>query len=174
MRDDVAIPSPQGWLNVCDAIFHNARRRPLHPAIVDGGRTITYAELAALVAKTSGHLEKIGVRPGDIVGVALGDDADHIVALLAVAWLGAVILPMDVRWTAEEKRRIAVPFRRALRSCARGGERISDRRDRHPSTRHGDGASRPMMAWVPLCAGASSRCSCPCRPGRPARPRGRW
>ena len=28
MRDDVAIPSPHGWLNVADGIFHNARRRP--------------------------------------------------------------------------------------------------------------------------------------------------
>jgi acyl-CoA synthetase (AMP-forming)/AMP-acid ligase II len=110
MHDDVAIPSPQGWLNVCDGIFHNARRRPLHPAIVEHGRTVTYADLSALVAKTSGHLESIGVKPGDIVGVALGDDADHIIALLAVAWLGAVILPMDVRWTADEKRRIASHF----------------------------------------------------------------
>jgi acyl-CoA synthetase (AMP-forming)/AMP-acid ligase II len=125
MRDDVAIPSPQGWLNVCDGIFHNARRRPFHPAIVERGRTITYADLAALVAKTSGHLESIGVRPGDIVGVALGDDADHIVALLAVAWLGAVILPMDVRWTADEKRRIAVHFGARLVLVPDGGERIS-------------------------------------------------
>src|SRR4051812_9672255 len=108
--DDVAVPGPQGWLNVSDAIFHNARRRPTHPAVIDGGRTITYAELALLVAKTSGHLENIGARAGDIVGVALGDDADHIVALLATAWLGAVILPMDVRWTSEEKRRIAGHF----------------------------------------------------------------
>ena len=125
MRDDVAIPSPQGWLNVCDGIFHNARRRPLHPAIVERGRTITYADLAALVAKTSGHLDSMGVRPGDIVGVALGDDADHIVALLAVAWLGAVILPMDVRWTADEKRRIAVHFGARLVLVPDGGERIS-------------------------------------------------
>jgi acyl-CoA synthetase (AMP-forming)/AMP-acid ligase II len=125
MRDDVAIPSPQGWLNVCDGIFHNARRRPLHPAIVEPGRTVTYADLAALVAKTSGHLESMGVRPGDIVGIALGDDADHIVALLAVAWLGAVILPMDVRWTADEKRRIAVHFGARLVLVPDGGERIS-------------------------------------------------
>ena len=107
---DIAVPNPQGWENVADAIFHNARRRPAHPAIIAGARTITYAELAALVLRTAGHIESLGARPGEIVGVALGDDADHVVALLAVAWLGAVILPMDVRWTAEEKRRIAVHF----------------------------------------------------------------
>ena len=108
--DEFAVPGPQGWLNVSDAIFHNARRRPSHPAIIDGAHTITYAELAALIAQTSGHLENVGARAGDIVGVALGDNADHIAALLAIAWLGAVILPMDVRWTGEEKRRIADHF----------------------------------------------------------------
>ena len=107
---DLAVPNPQGWQNVADAIFHNARRRPAHAAIVDGARTITYADLAVLVAKTAGHLETIGVKPGELVGVALGDDADHVVAMLAIAWLGAVILPMDVRWTAQEKHRIAAHF----------------------------------------------------------------
>jgi acyl-CoA synthetase (AMP-forming)/AMP-acid ligase II len=108
--EDVAVPNPQGWENVADAIFHNARRRPTHAAIIDGERTITYGELAGLVFRTAGHLQNIGIKPNDIVGVALGDNADHIVALLSIAWFGAVILPMDVRWTSEEKRRIATHF----------------------------------------------------------------
>lgn len=110
MSGDVAVPDPHGWLNVADGIFHNARRRPSHPAIVDGARTITYAELAGLISRTAGHLADVGTKPGDMIGVALGDDADHVVALLAIAWLGAIILPMDVRWTVEEKRRIASHF----------------------------------------------------------------
>ncbi len=108
--EDTAVPNAQGWQSVVDGIFHNARRRPSHPAIGDRERTISYAELAVLVAKTAGHLQSLGVSPGKIVGVALRDDADHVVALLAVSWLGAVILPMDVRWTAEEKRRLAEHF----------------------------------------------------------------
>jgi acyl-CoA synthetase (AMP-forming)/AMP-acid ligase II len=110
MIGDVAVPDPHGWLNVADGIFHNARRRPSHPAIVDPARTLTYAELAELVSRTAGHLATIGARPGDMIGVALGDDADHVVALLAVAWLGAVILPMDIRWAGEEKHRVAAHF----------------------------------------------------------------
>ena len=79
--DDIAVPAPQGWLNVADGIFHNARRRGRHPAIIAGARTIDYAELARLVVRTCGQLGATGVRAGDIVGVALGDDADHIVVL---------------------------------------------------------------------------------------------
>ena len=60
--------------------------------------------------RSAGHLQALGVRAGDTVGVALNDDADHVIALLAVAWLGAVVLPMDVRWTVEEKQRLATHF----------------------------------------------------------------
>ena len=73
-----------------------------------------------------GIWKTIGARPGDIVGVALGDDADHIVALLAIAWLGAVILPMDVRWTGEEKRRIAGHFGARFVLVPEGEEPLSD------------------------------------------------
>ncbi|MBL8384061.1 MAG: AMP-binding protein [Burkholderiales bacterium] len=107
---DLAVPSPEGWLNIADGIFHNARRRPRHPALIDGARTISYAELAVLVTRTARQFELSGVVPGDVLGLALADDADHVVALLATAWIGAVILPMDVRWTAEEKLRVASHF----------------------------------------------------------------
>src|SRR5258707_14063818 len=101
MYHDIAVPDPHGWLNVADSVFHNARRRPTHRAIVDGARTITYAELASLVYKTAGRLAGIGAKPGDIVGVALSDNADHIVVLLAIACVGAIILPINPRWTPE-------------------------------------------------------------------------
>ncbi len=136
---DLAVPSPYGWENISDAIFHNARRRPSHPAIVDGDRTISYAELAGLVSRTAGHLQDIGIKPGDIVGVALGDNADHIVALLSIAWLGAVILPMDVRWTSEEKRRLATHF--GARFVLMPGERDTDQRCQDNCGRRGVAAS---------------------------------
>jgi acyl-CoA synthetase (AMP-forming)/AMP-acid ligase II len=110
MTEELCVPSPRGWLNVVDGIFHNARRRHSDPAIVDGTRTLTYGELATLIRKTAGRLAAVGTRPGDIVGVALGDNTEHIVSLLAIASLGAIILPMDVRWTVEEKRRVAAHF----------------------------------------------------------------
>ena len=108
--NDIAAPHPDGWLNVADGIFHNARRRPSHPAIVERGGTTTYAQLAEAVSKTAGHLVDIGMKQKDVIGLCLGDDTDHLVALMAIAWMGGSILPMDVRWTAEEKRRIATHF----------------------------------------------------------------
>jgi acyl-CoA synthetase (AMP-forming)/AMP-acid ligase II len=94
-------------MNLADALSHHVRSRPDHPALVEGGRTILYRDLDPLVRRTAGHMAALGLARGEIVGVALADTADHLVALYGLARLGAVNLPMDVRWTVEEKTRLA-------------------------------------------------------------------
>jgi len=103
-------------MNLAYALALNARNRPDHPAIVHGDRTIPYAELDGLVRRTASWLGTGGVAPGkispgDVVGVALGDTPEHLIAIYALAALGAIVLPMDCRWTAEEQARVAGHFR---------------------------------------------------------------
>ncbi len=93
--------------NIADRIDYFARKQPDHPAIVGGGRTITYSELGDLVRRIGGHLGDQHIGPGDIVGVCLRDTVAHLATLYGVARAGAAILPMDVRWTAAERDRIA-------------------------------------------------------------------
>ncbi|MFJ1704684.1 amino acid adenylation domain-containing protein [Kitasatospora sp. NPDC088346] len=72
------------------------RRTPDAPALIDGGRSWSYAELDALadaVAATLGHR----VRPGELVGVCLDHSAALVAVTLAVARLGAVHLPLGPR-----------------------------------------------------------------------------
>jgi acyl-coenzyme A synthetase/AMP-(fatty) acid ligase len=84
-------------MNVLEPIARHASTRPSAIALVDGRRTITYRELAGLTARTAAHLAAIGIAPGERVGLCLKDGADHVVALLATAWLGAVAAPLDWR-----------------------------------------------------------------------------
>ncbi len=100
--------------NIALALEENAKGRAAHPAIIEGSRTISYQELDPLVRRIAGHLSDQGIGEGSIVGVCLPDSADHLMIIYAVARLGAVILPMDWRWTEPEKRRIAVFFDVAL------------------------------------------------------------
>lgn len=101
-------------MNICDPISQQAITRPEIPAIIDGERTVSYRELDWLVRKTAAHLIDRGVAPGDVVGLCLKDHADHLIALLAVARMGAVVLPMDWRARAEEQARLAAGFDAAL------------------------------------------------------------
>jgi acyl-coenzyme A synthetase/AMP-(fatty) acid ligase len=94
-------------MNLFRLIFQVARTQPHVPALIDGERTFTFRELAALVARTAGHLAKLGMRPGDRVGVCLNDNWTHVVAMLAIGYGGAVIVPMDWRARPREKAQIA-------------------------------------------------------------------
>lgn len=113
-------------MNIADTLTGHAERRPDHPAIIDGPLTITYRELDPLVRRTAAHLAALGVGQGDIVGISLGDNADHLVLLYAVARLGAAILPMDVRWTQAEKVNLAEFFKASVVICEAGGDLEGD------------------------------------------------
>ncbi len=97
-------------MNLADLIRHHARRRPAHPAIVARDRTWTYADLDAATDTAALRLLARGVKQGDIVGIALGDTPEHLAFLWGIARAGAVILPMDKRWTEGEKQRVAHHF----------------------------------------------------------------
>ncbi|MFH5927474.1 class I adenylate-forming enzyme family protein [Roseomonas xinghualingensis] len=89
----------------------HARNRPGKTAIIEGERRIDYATLNRLVDGAAHRLHASGVRREMLVGLALRDHAEHLVALFALARIGAVILPMDCRWHTEEKRTLASHFK---------------------------------------------------------------
>ena len=100
-------------MNLADALAHHVRARPDRPALIAGPRTLYYRELNGLVRRWAAHLHALGIRDGQILGIALKDTPDHVIALYAAARLGAVALPMDWRWTDEEKVALATRFRSA-------------------------------------------------------------
>ncbi|MCE2491464.1 MAG: AMP-binding protein [Alphaproteobacteria bacterium] len=93
--------------NIAEPLAHHAERKPDHPALMAADRTVDYRELDDLVSRTAAYLRERGAGPGDIVGLALGDGIDHVVVMLGLARAGAVMLPLDWRWSAEEKSRVA-------------------------------------------------------------------
>ena len=97
-------------MNLADALENNALRRPDRPAVIDGARTLTHGQFHDLVCRWAAHLAGLGVDARDIVGVNLRDNAEHLVALYALARAGAAALPMDWRWTVPEKARVAGHF----------------------------------------------------------------
>ena len=94
-----------------DAVFRiHARTAAEKAAILDRGERITYRRLDRLVDGCAHALASFGVTRGNLVGVGLRDTAEHVVVLIALARMGAVILPMDCRWPAAEKRSVAGQF----------------------------------------------------------------
>lgn len=98
-------------MNIAAALDSHETNRPTHPAILVRDQTITYRELARRVRATAYRLSKAGIGQGDIVGVMLADNPEHLIVQFALARIGAVILPMDHRWTAGERDRLVAFFR---------------------------------------------------------------
>ncbi|PPR79629.1 MAG: Long-chain-fatty-acid--CoA ligase [Alphaproteobacteria bacterium MarineAlpha2_Bin1] len=95
-------------LSIADSISQNALRRPNHPAFINrDGSIVTYKKFVTLMNKTANHLKSIGILEGEILGLSMKDNVEHVVLMLGLIRMGAVVLPMDVRWTHHEKLSVA-------------------------------------------------------------------
>ncbi|MFG2243801.1 amino acid adenylation domain-containing protein [Spirillospora sp. NPDC048823] len=78
------------------------------PAVTDGTRTVSYAELAAEARRLAALLEDEGVEPGTVVGVGGPRSAGVIAAFLAIELVGALYVPADESWPAGRVRDVLV------------------------------------------------------------------
>ena len=101
-------------MNVAELQRANALCRTNEPAIVDGDTILTHGALDEQARRVATWLAEQGVAAGDVVGVSLFDGWRTLVAWLALARLGAAIVPMDWRWTVQEQRQIAAVMRPRL------------------------------------------------------------
>ena len=56
----------------------------------------------------------LGVKPGDLVGVCLKDNADHLIAMLAITRMGGVVLQVDWRAKVPEIKQLTAAFGTSL------------------------------------------------------------
>ncbi|MET0493575.1 MAG: amino acid adenylation domain-containing protein [Actinoplanes sp.] len=88
-------PLAEGGPLVHQAVREQARNTPHAPAIRDGAREVSYAELIVRADSLAGTLRANGVRPGTVAGVCLPRGAELVIAELAVLCAGAAYLPLD-------------------------------------------------------------------------------
>ncbi|AZQ32330.1 non-ribosomal peptide synthetase [Streptomyces cyaneochromogenes] len=87
--------------SVPELFARQAARTPDAVAVVDGKRTLTYAELDAGAARLASSLARRGVGRGDRVAVLMERSAELPAALLAIWRTGAAYVPVDVTDPAE-------------------------------------------------------------------------
>jgi acyl-CoA synthetase (AMP-forming)/AMP-acid ligase II len=91
--------SPQ---TLCALLEDSSRRYGDRPAVIDGPRRTSYAELAAEVRSMARALMAAGVQAGDRVAVWLPNTAHWLVAALGAHSAGASLVPMNTRYTGYE------------------------------------------------------------------------
>ncbi len=78
-----------------DRISAAVERTPEAPAIILGDVPMSYRMLLACLSNTIGILHASGVRPGDVVALTMTQSPLHLITFLALARLGAVVLPVS-------------------------------------------------------------------------------
>ncbi|HEU0053517.1 MAG TPA: amino acid adenylation domain-containing protein, partial [Longimicrobium sp.] len=97
LRPITAAPALAGADAACahEQIRARALRAPDAPAVVFGGRTVTYGRLEARAAAIARGLRALGVRPDARVGVCV-ERSDELVAALVGVWkAGGAYVPLD-------------------------------------------------------------------------------
>ncbi len=73
-----------------------------HQALVTADRSFTFAELRDEVRQTAAAIAGLGVQPGDRVAIWSPNTWHWVVACLATHYAGAVMVPLNTRYTAGE------------------------------------------------------------------------
>ena len=80
--------------NIADLIREHAAARPQQPALVQGDRLLTFAELDALMDRVAVALQRDGTGAGDVIALC-GSTTPHQAALfLGALRAGAVVAPL--------------------------------------------------------------------------------
>ncbi|HWG09307.1 MAG TPA: AMP-binding protein [Solirubrobacteraceae bacterium] len=78
-------------------------RDPSAIAVLEvGGPEITYGELWERAARVAGGLRSSGVQRGDRIANRLGNGIDWVLAFFGTQMLGAVVVPVNTRFTEDE------------------------------------------------------------------------
>lgn len=115
--------SPTGYLS------WNAGRRPGAPALIDSGKSITFAELLRAVGSAATRLAAGGVGRGSVVGLRLPNIWEYAALELAIPYLGGINLPLppalgtaEMSWATGRTgaRHVIDSIDEAARLCALG------------------------------------------------------
>ena len=95
----MAVPRPGTLPGVLRAA---AEQHGDRPAYVDGDRTVSFAELLALVQDTARGYAALGCAAGDRLVLWAPNSIEWVVAALATTYAGGTLVPANSRYTAHE------------------------------------------------------------------------
>jgi acyl-CoA synthetase (AMP-forming)/AMP-acid ligase II len=94
-----------------EGLRRNAYKLPVKIAAQDRFRQITYSELNSRVNQLAHGLQSMGVGRGSSVAVLVGNRIEHLEILFATAKIGALAIPLDIKWKALELGSVVAFFK---------------------------------------------------------------
>jgi acyl-CoA synthetase (AMP-forming)/AMP-acid ligase II len=89
-------------INLSSFIAFHARRTPDRCALKYRGQDVSYADFDLRIRQVGGWLAARGVGPDDVVAVLMKNSAAFLELVFAISHIGAVLLPINYRLSADE------------------------------------------------------------------------
>jgi long-chain acyl-CoA synthetase len=89
-------------MNITQGLRRALQVNPEGTATIDGERRRCWREVGDRVARLTGALQRLGIRPEDRVAVLMLNSDRYLELYLGIAWAGAVVVPTNVRWSQAE------------------------------------------------------------------------
>ena len=125
---------PREDRTLIDVLLESAGAHPDQPALDDGTRVLSYAELITAIRDLALEMAEAGIGPGDKVGIRVpSGSVDLYLAILATLMLGAAYVPVDVDDPDERARTVFAEA--AVTGVVTAGPSIESRTDRGPLDR---------------------------------------
>ncbi len=84
------------------ALIHaHAAERPDHPALVQDGRSVSYAELDLLMDRVAASLQRDGLQPRDAIAICAGTSIEYAALFLGALRAGVAVAPLAPSSTAD-------------------------------------------------------------------------
>ncbi|MDQ3027105.1 MAG: acyl--CoA ligase [Pseudomonadota bacterium] len=94
-----------------DRVLASVERSPDRPAFIAGGQPVSYRQFRALLARTIAHLRSLGIGPGDVVGLSMGQSPLYLIVFVALGWIGALVVPIAPSLRAPDRDALLRKFR---------------------------------------------------------------
>lgn len=78
-----------------------ADRTPDHPAVLFGGRMMTYQELNRRANQLAAHLVRLGVEPDTLVGISVKRSLEMMIGVIGILKAGGAFVPIDPDYPQE-------------------------------------------------------------------------
>lgn len=85
-----------------DILLSAGERFPSRAAVIEGGASVTYADLALRARSFASFLRSSGIRKGDRVAIFLPNSIEFVTALFGVSLSGGVSVPVNSIFKADE------------------------------------------------------------------------
>lgn len=89
-------------MTVASHVAHNASRFPDKTALIQEGRTLSYAELDARSNQIANALISRGIQPGDRIAMLMGSCIEWVVLYVGIGKAACTAVPFNYRLTAQE------------------------------------------------------------------------